>query len=64
MEDDRRHYSSEISCHSQAINPVGQELKEWVGNQDPWVSEGPIARPKEGRGFLEPSTQELRQPSS
>lgn len=41
MEDDRRHCSSKISCHSRAINPAGQKLKEWVGNRDPWVCKGP-----------------------
>lgn len=30
MEDDRRYYSPKISYHSQIVNPVGQELKEWL----------------------------------
>lgn len=50
MEDDRRHYSSKISCHSQAVNLAGQELNRWVGDQDPWVYEGPQSKP--GKGFL------------
>lgn len=50
MEDDRRHYSSKISCHSQTVNLAGQELKGWVGNQDPWVYEG--SKSKQGKGFL------------
>lgn len=50
MEDDRRHYSPKISCHSRAINLAGQELKGWVGIQDPWVCEGPES--KQGEGFL------------
>lgn len=50
MEDDRRHYSSKISCHSQAINLAGQELEGWVENQDPWVYEAP--KSKRGKGFL------------
>jgi len=51
MEDDRRHYSAKISCHSQAINPAGQELEEQVGNPDPWVYKGPIGSPSKARTF-------------
>lgn len=48
MEDDRRHYSSKISCHRQAVNPAGQELKDWVGNLDPWVYKGVCRKPEPG----------------
>lgn len=51
MEDDRRHYSSKISCHSQAIDPAGQELKGCVGNWDPWVYEGPMGSLNKIRDF-------------
>lgn len=51
MEDDRRHYSSKISCHSQAVNPVGQELQEGAGDWDPWVCEWPMERPGKAGDF-------------
>ena len=39
MEDDRRHYSPQISCHSQAVNPAGQ--KDWLGTRTPGSARSP-----------------------
>lgn len=62
MEDDRRHYSPKISCHSQIVNPVGQELKEWLGTETLGLW-GTCGKGREVRGSQEACTEGFGQPS-
>lgn len=62
MEDDRRHYSPKISCHSQTVNPIGQELKEWLGTETQGLW-GTCGKGREVKGSQESSTERFRWPS-
>lgn len=56
MEDDRRHYSPKISCHSQIVNPAGQELEEWLGTETLGLW-GTWGKAREMRESQEPSAE-------